>query len=193
MKISTWLSFMALLVLWSPALPAQDNPDSGFATHDEVTLLATQTKRAVSTYADAVELEGKLAKDPEEIADDKKLIIGLRELAAAFGEKPEKFNQVAAFQYILMLDDASRNATLCFGSSMQGGMKALAVKDSELAQNYLDLANKCNAASDALYTVSENAAALYQKFLNAFDGLAHQAVDEMERCTDILKKSPPKK
>jgi hypothetical protein len=192
MKISTRPFFLVLAVLCSPAVDAQTNPDSGFATRDEVTLLATQTKRAVADYANAVELEGKLAKDQEEIADDKKLIAGLRELATAFIANPEKFNQASAFQYILMLDDASRNATLCFGSSMQGGMKALATHDSELAENYLALANKCNAASSSLYMVSENAAALYQKFLNAFDDLAHKAVDEMERCTGILKKNPPK-
>jgi hypothetical protein len=175
-----------------PAATRAQKPDSGFATHDEVTLLVTQTKRAVTDYTDAVALEGELAKDPEEIENDKKLIDGLNLYTKALSTDPNKFNRVEALPFVLMLDDASRDASLCFGSAMQSGMKALAAHDSELAENYLALANKCTAASSSLYTVSENAAALYQKFLNAFDDLAHKAVDEMDRCTDVLKKNPPK-
>jgi hypothetical protein len=49
--------------------------------------------------------------------------------------------------------------------------------------------------STLIYTISENAGALYKRYIEAEQELAEQAAEVAQKCTDILKKNsaPPKK
>jgi hypothetical protein len=59
----------------------------------------------------------------------------------------------------------------------------------------LHQAQSCSDVSTLVYTVSENAASLYQRYVEAEEQLAVRGAEAAEKCIDILKKNgaPPKK
>lgn len=62
------------------------------------------------------------------------------------------------------------------------------------ASSLLGLAHACMDVSTLIYTISEDAGSLYQKYVDAEQELAGQAAEVAQKCTDILKKNaaPPK-
>lgn len=67
------------LILFCPVVNSQTNKT--FPTDDEITLVVTQTERALSDYEASVSLEAKLADKEDDIANDKRVIQG-KELSA---------------------------------------------------------------------------------------------------------------
>jgi hypothetical protein len=52
----------------------------------------------------------------------------------------------------------------------------------------MHLAQSCMDAGNLIYTVSENAGALYERYVKAEQQLAQKSFDVSQRCTDALKK-----
>jgi hypothetical protein len=57
------------------------------------------------------------------------------------------------------------------------------------ARSLAQLSQSCMDMSSLIYTVGENAGALYARFVAGEEAVAKQAFDTMQECTDILKKS----
>jgi hypothetical protein len=74
-------------------------------------------------------------------------------------------------------------------------MSEMMVGNKDNAESLLHLARSCADGSTLIYTVSENAGSLYQRYVTAEQALAAQATEAAQACTDILKKNtpPPKK
>lgn len=111
----------------------------------------------------------------------------------AFRMKPQSFNGPLGFSLFEWLDDASRNAVLCAnGASTQIAVQ-LTRGTTDKTASLLRLAQSCSDASSLMETVSENAGALYQRYLHAEDELAKRSVDMLEKCTAMLKANSPKR
>jgi hypothetical protein len=60
--------------------------------------------------------------------------------------------------------------------------------DKEKAQTNIQLAKDLANVSTVLYTVSENAGALYTRYVDGENKLAKEGLKVLTDCTDILKK-----
>jgi hypothetical protein len=178
-------SLLTLSFLMCPTTSAQTNKK--FPTDDEIILVITQTERALSDYEASVAVEERLGGKEADVSNDKRVIHGLTVMSKAIKEQPQKFNAAAGFEFVLLLDDASRNAALCNADAIQKGIKVTMEGNTGAAQEYLQLAQSCTSASNLLYMVAENAGALYQRYVSGEESLAIEAVGTMNRCVEQLK------
>jgi hypothetical protein len=168
-----------------------------FPTDAEINLVLTQTERAIQQYKPLIDMEavhlGQNGVDT--IAHDRQVVSGLEMAIKAFKGKPQGFNGPLGFAFFEWLDDASRNAALCAGGSSNQAMSEMMAGNKDEAETLLHLAQTCADVSTLIYTVSENAGSLYQRYVTAEEGLAEQATEVAQECTDILKKNSatPKK
>ncbi len=189
-------SALVLLTI-SFAIAANAQTEKTFPTDDEINLMLTQTERAIQQYKpliDQQELQmGKSATDAG--ANDRQVVSALETAVKALHVKPQRFNGPLGFNVFEWLDDADRNALLCgSGASTQATLQMMA-GNKDKATSLLHLAQSCSDVSTLIYTVSENAGSLYQRYVEAEQQLAVQAAEVAEKCTEILKKNggPPKK
>ncbi|MGA2098777.1 MAG: hypothetical protein ABSH39_20980, partial [Candidatus Acidiferrum sp.] len=106
----------------------------------------------------------------------------------------QAFNGPLGFAFFEWQDDASRNALLCSNSASNDIAMSIISGDKTRADSDFQLQQGCSNASTLLYTVSENAGALYTRFVEAEAKLAIYGAQVATKCTDILKKnSPPQK
>jgi hypothetical protein len=166
-------------------------------TDDEINLVLTQTERAVQQYKPLIDQEetqmGKNVSDA--VAHDREVVHALETAVKAFRRKPQGFNGPLGFVFFGWLDDADRNALLCAsGASTQATSEIMAGNVAK-ADSLVQLAHSCTDVSTLIYTVSENAGTLYQRYVQAEEQLAAQAAVVAEKCVDILKKNgvSPKK
>jgi hypothetical protein len=187
----------ALLLAVGFAVAANAQAEKTFPTDDEINLMLTQTERAMQQYEPLIDQEetamGKGGTDA--VANDRQVVNSLELAVRAFRSKPQGLNGPLGFAFFEWLDDASRNAALC--ASYASSQIALKVMDGDTskAESLLQLAHSCNDASTLIYTVSENAGTLYQRYVEAEQQLANQGADAAEKCVNILKNncSVPKK
>ena len=189
-------SALALLTI-SYAIVANAQTEKAFPTDDEINLVLTQAERAIQQYKPLIEQQelqmGKSATDAG--ANDRQVVSALETAVKALRRKPQGFNGPLGFNVFEWLDDADRNALLCgSGASTQATLQMMA-GNKDKATSLLHLAQSCSDVSALIYTVSENAGSLYQRYVEAEQQLAVQAAEVAEKCTEILKKSgvPPKK
>lgn len=167
-----------------------------FPTDDEINLVLTQTERAMEQYKSLIDrAETEIGKGyAEAAANDRHVVAGLETAVKAFKVKPEGFNGPLGFAFFEWLDDASRNAVLCASGASMESEKSLTNGDISRASDLIHLAQNCQDVSALIYTVSENAGALYQRYVEAQEELAVQGAQIATKCADILKKqSPPHK
>jgi hypothetical protein len=179
------LSVLLAIILLCPRGQCQESKPS--PSDDEIKLVMTQTDRALAEYAATVERERKLYGDRADVKNDQDVIDGLTTFSKGMSAQPQRFNSPFGFEVVLLLDDASRNAALCNAGAISEGVKATIAKQTEAAEDYLRLAQECTSVSSLLYTVSENAAALYRRYVNSEQEVAQKAFDEMNKCIGILK------
>jgi hypothetical protein len=121
-------------------------------------------------------------------AKDRALVASLEIAVKAFKRKPQAFNGPLGFAFFEWLDDAARNAVLCAsGASTQVTTQVMAGSAGK-ADSLIDLVRSCQDVSTLIYTVSENAGALYERYVTAEEQLAVKGVEAAERCTNTLKK-----
>jgi hypothetical protein len=186
-------AFVLLIASFAAAVNAQT--EMNFPTDNEINLVLTQTDRAVQQYKPLIDQEAQLGKGGADAsAKDREVLFSLEMAVSAFRRKPSAFNGPLGFAFFEWLDDASRNALLC--ANFASTQVAVQVIDgnSQNATSMLRLAQSCTDASTLLYTVSENAGSLYERYSKAEEQLAVKGVEAAERCTDALKKhsTPPK-
>lgn len=180
-----------LTIAFTVAASAQTNKT--FPTDDEINLVLNQTERAMQQYKPLIDQEEiQMGTGYKEAAANDRRVVGALEMAVrAFKGKPQGFNGPLGFTFFEWLDDAGRNALLCSGGAM--AQSALA-KSADKADALVRLSQNCSDAATLIYTVSENAGSLYERYAQAEEQLAARAVEAAQKCTDILKKSvTPKK
>jgi hypothetical protein len=196
MPLSRCASALVLLTI-SSAIVANAQTEKTFPTDDEINLVLTQTERAIQQYKPLIDQEeihmGKRGTDA--VAHDRQVVNALEMAVKAFKGKPQGFNGPLGFTFFEWLDYADRNAVLCgSGASGQAVLQMMA-GNKDKAESLLHLAQSCTDVSTLIYTVSENACSLYQRYVEAEEQLAVRCAEVAARCTDILKKNgiPPKK
>lgn len=183
--------FASVLLTIGFAVAANAQTEKTFPNNDEINLVLTQTERAIQQYKPLIDQEEvQLGKSSTEaVAHDREVVKNLEMAVKAFKAKPQGFNGPLGFLFFEWLDDADRNAVLC-GSGASGQVTLqLMAGNKDKAESLVHLAQSCSEVSTLIYTVSENAGSLYQRYVEAEQELAVQAAGVAEKCTDILKQS----
>lgn len=81
-------------------------------------------------------------------------------------KSPQKFNTFVGFDVATTVDDASRNAALISNAAAVEVLKQITSHSvAPKTDSLVTLMQNANANGTLLYTISENAAALYRRFL----------------------------
>src|ERR1700675_1001633 len=164
--------------------------DTNFPTDDEIKLVLTQAERAIGEYKPLLDMEGRMLgkAGAEAVAKDRETVHGIDVAIIAFGKNPQAFNGPMGFAFFEWLDDACRNALLSSQSAMNSATEGLMDGDKQKAQTNIELAKDLANVSTVLYTVSENAGALYTRYVAGEDKLVQVGLKAATDCVDILKK-----
>jgi hypothetical protein len=186
MRYSPLLVVIFLFSLW----PCSAQEKASFPTDDEIQLLLTQTDRAMQQYKPLIDQEetalGKRGTDA--VAKDRQVVQAIETSIEILKKKPQGFNSAAGFLFSEWLDDATRNALLCSQTALSdASMLAVAGKLAG-TEPLMELSKSCMDVSNLIYTVSENAGALYERYSKAEQDLAQQAYDTFQKCAAALKK-----
>jgi hypothetical protein len=117
---------------------------------------------------------------------DRKVVQALETAAKALKTHPQMFNGPLGFTFFEWLDDASRNAALCASAANTEAAKYLMAGDTSKADEMIHLSQSSTDVSTLIYTVSENAGSLYERYLKAEESV-------VQRCADDPKKGSPAK
>ena len=163
--------------------------DVNFPTDEEIRLVLTQADRAIQQYKPALDTEEKMfgKKGEDAVAKDREVVRGIETAIKAFGKNPQAFNGPLGFSFFEWLDDANRNALLCASSALTEATVNMAAGDQVKAAMEFSLSQGCMAVSTLFYTVSENAGALYTRYVEGEDKLAEYSVQVAQRCAEALK------
>jgi len=164
--------------------------DTNFPTDDEIRLVLTQAERAIREYKPLLDMQEKTfgKAGAEAVKKDRETVHGIDVAIVAFGKNPQAFNGPMGFAFFEWLDDACRNALLSSESAMNSATEGLMGGDKQKAQTNIELAKDLVNVSTVLYTVSENAGALYARYVAGEDKLAQVGLKAATDCLDILKK-----
>jgi len=176
-------------LLCSLTLSAQVSGEKyDFPTDDDINLLLVQTDRAFTNYELAVNLELTTLGKNSGAEKDSEVLIAVRDLIPRLQKNPQGFNGPAGFLLITSLDDASRNMAVCMSQGMTqvGTGLTIGMKPSDL-EKPMSLAQNCIGVATLLYTISENAVNLYQKYLLANYDLQQRQQDTIGKCLKILQ------
>lgn len=145
---------------------AQD-PEASFPTDEEIKLVLTQADRAVKEYKPLLDIEEKMygKKGEDAVAKDLQVVEGIEIAIKAFEKNPQAFNGPLGFTFFEWLDDADRNALLCASGAATEATVSILAGDKGKAEMEINLSQNCTAAATLFYTVSENAGALYTRFV----------------------------
>jgi hypothetical protein len=165
--------------------------DTHFPTDDEIGLVLTQAERAVNEYKPLLDRwEKMLGKEgAEAVAKNRETLRGIDAGITGFRKNPQAFNSPLGFPFFEWLDDACRNALLSSLSASNTAAVELIEGDTQKAQSNIELAKDFSNVSTVFYTVSENAGALYSRFVEGEEQLAKEAARTAIECGDILKNS----
>lgn len=182
--------FAVVLFLVSAAVVGHGQDEKPFPTDNEVNLLLTQADRAIQLYKPLIDQEEvQLGKAyAEAVAKDRQVVRALEMALKALKAQPQGFNGPAGFAFFEWLDDADRNALLCAsGASTQSTLDVIA-GNTDRANSLIHLSQSCMDASALIYTVSENAGSLYQRYVEAEEQLARKGLEVAQKCAEALKK-----
>lgn len=190
MKILACIVFLGVL---SYPAQAQKSVEHAFPSDEEIKLMLSQADRAMADYRQVVDQEEMLLGASPDVALDKKTLDLWSYAKKALATNTQGFNSVAGFDVVTMLDDASRNTSVIASNAALEVLKAITNgKVSMATDSLVTLFNNANAASTLLYTVSENAVALYTRYLTWQHDTSGQAVQMLQKCDDALKSSAKK-
>lgn len=164
--------------------------EGAFPTDNEINLLLTQADRAMQQYKPLIDQEelqfGK--SSAEAVAKDREVVRAVETALQALRKRPQGFNSAGGFALFEWLDDASRNAMVCSTSSMTQATVVLMGGDVAKAKELIHLGQSCMDVSNLIYTVSENAGALYERYTKSVQKLAADGADAAQQCAAALKK-----
>jgi hypothetical protein len=185
--MKSFACMMFLGILGYPA-QAQKSVEHLFPSDEEIKLMLSQADRAMTDYRQVVDQEEKLLGASADVALDTKTLSMWAYAKKALATNTQGFNSVAGFDVVTMLDDASRNASVIASNAALEVLKAITNgKVSMATDSLITLFQNANAASTLLYTVSENAVALYTRYLTWQQDTSGQAVLMLQKCGDALK------
>jgi hypothetical protein len=181
---------VTVFVLCTVSCTRAQKRDTHFPTDDEIRLVLTQTERAVTEYKLLLDMEEKVfgKEGSDAVVKDRETVRGLDAAITGFRKDPQAFNGPMGFAFFEWLDDAGRNALLSSVSASSTGAAALIDGDTEKARSNLELAKDLGSVSTTFYTVSENAGALYARYVEGEEELATQGLKVATDCANILKK-----
>jgi hypothetical protein len=140
-------------------------------TNDEIELVLTQTERAVQQYKPLLDREETLlgqVQGSKDAADkDREVVRSLEIAVKAFRRNPQAFNSPMGFAFFEWIDDASRNALLTSGAASTEATRKLLDGKVPEAESLIHFSQACTDVSTLTYTVSENAGALYERYLKS--------------------------
>ena len=193
MPLFRTIFLLAVVISFGPVIHAQK--ETPFPTDDEIQLLLTQADRAMQQYKPLIdEEERQLGKKGADAVVKDREVVGNMELALkTFKKRPQGFNSPLGFAFFEWLDDAARNALLCSQTAMSQATTSMMDGDLHDAPQYMHLSQACMDASTLIYTVSENASVLYERYVKAEEELANKGADVAQKCTDALKKMDAEK
>jgi|SRR6267378_1693145 len=181
-----------ILVLSFVSLATIGRAQETFPTNDEIQLVLTQADRAMQQYKLLIDQEerhfGKGGAEVEAVAKDQGVVKAIEMAVQVLKKNPQEFNSPGGFALFEWLDDASRNAMVCSSTFATQATMALTNGDINKTTELIHLAQSCMDASNLIYTVSENAGALYERYAKASQTLAADAAKIAQQCTDTLKK-----
>jgi hypothetical protein len=193
-------AFMRLLIallLSGVTIFAQQRSDVAFPTTEEINLAVSQAERAFEQYRNSVAMEQTLEsskRDPASLKKDQEVVEMSHKLIVALKEHPDRFHGLGGLLLLSTLDDASRNAALCSSAGSAEIAKGLIdhfdVKD---AYRIMTVIQNCSDVSLHLYTVSESVHALMVRELEAQEDLNNQAMETINKCSELMKNQPNKK
>jgi hypothetical protein len=128
-------------------------------------------------------------KGAEAVAKDRQVVEALETALDVLKKNPQGFNSAAGFMVVECLDDASRNALLCSQTAMSDAALLAVSHDMDAANPLVRLSQACMDVSTLIYTVSENASSLYERYTKSEQDLAEKAYDTLTKCNAALKKS----
>ena len=162
-----------------------------FPTDDEINLLLTQTERAVGQYKPLLDQEKSLfgEKGIEAVAKDWEVVHGLETAIKGFRKNPQAFNSKLGFAFFEWIDDADRNTLLCASGASTEAVTLMLDGKTDKALSLAQLSKSCMDMSSLIYTVGENAGALYARYVASVEALAKQGSEVAQKCADILKKN----
>jgi hypothetical protein len=181
------LSLVASLCV---ASHAQDG-EARFPTDEEIKLVLTQADRAVQQYKPLLDMEEKMygKKGEDAVAKDREVVRGIETAIKAFGKNPQAFNGPLGFSFFEWLDDADRNALLCASGASNEALANMIAGDKVKATMEISLLQSCTAVATLFYTVSENAGALYTRYVENEEKVAEQGAQAAQKCAELLKQN----
>ena len=192
MPLHRFVFVAAILLAFSSVARCQTSSkhEVNFPTKTEILLIVTQTQRAVESYKPLIDQEEKLlGKEGQEAVKKDREVVGMIELSVnGFTKNPEEFNSPLGFLFFEALDDASRNAALCSGNATNAVITNILDKKGSDHESGMRLAQSCIDVSNLFYTISENAGALYSRYVESLQQTAQLGADTAAKCADILKK-----
>ena len=170
--------------------------EASFPTDEEIKLVLTQADRALQEYKPLLDMEEKMYgnKGADAVAKDREVVNGIEIAIKAFRKNPQAFNGPLGFSFFEWLDDADRNALLCVSGAATEATAHMMAGEREKAETEIRLSHSCIDVSTLLYTVSENAGALYTRFTQNETKLAEDSAQVAQKCVGLLKQNGvPKK
>ena len=185
--------FVLLFFAACGAAAAQDK--TSFPTATEIDLMVTQADRALQQYKPLVDQHERLlgAKAREAGEKDREVVRALEMAIKGFRENPQAFNSQLGFVFFEWIDDADRNALLCASGALTEATTSLMDGKVARARELADLAHSCSDAATLIYTVSENAGALYTRYVSGAEKMAKDGAEIAKKCAGVLKNSMPQK
>ncbi len=182
---------LLLLPLAASIAGAQSANEPNFPTDDEIQLVLTQADRAIQQYKPLLSEQERLfgEKNKEAIAKDREVVAALDVAIKAFRQKPQGFNGPLGFSFFEWIDDADRNVLLCASSASNEAVASAIDGKSGKAQSLMRLSQSCMDLSTLLYTVSENAGALYTRYVQGAEKLAAEGAEIATKCAEVMRKS----
>jgi len=162
---------------------------ASFPNNDEINLMLTQADRAVQQYKPLIDVEERLLgkKEQEAAAKDREVVQSLEMAIKAFRKNPQGFNGPLGFAFFEWIDDADRNALLCATGATNEATSYLIDSKVDQARELIQLAQSCSDAATLIYTVSENAGALYSRYVGGEEKLAQDGAKVAQECANVLK------
>jgi len=184
------LILLSLVASLCVASHAQDR-EASFPTDEEIKLVLTQADRAIQEYKPLLDMEEKMygTKGGDAVAKDREVVRGIETAIKAFGKNPQAFNGPLGFSFFEWLDDADRNALLCASGASTEATVNMMVGDKGKAEIEISLSQRCIAVSTLVYTVSENAGALYTRYVQNEEKVAEQGAQVAQKCVELLKQN----
>ena len=190
MPLLRYLCGLLLFSVFSHNVNGQSkDKDVNFPTDEEIRLVLTQANRAIDQYKLLLDQEEKMLgkEGAEAVANDRGVIASLELAIKGFGKNPQAFNGPLGFAFFEWLDDDSRNAVLCSSNAMNKAFKSVLAGDKDEAMPELNLSQSCLEISTLIYTVSENAGALYARFVEGEQKVAEEGARVAQKCAEVLK------